>query len=181
MCIELIVWVSKKSQAKKEAVSQKQEESWKGSPREHFSRQPTLLQVSLHSFSTSMSHFKKSPTSCIHLNIYQTQKHEDKSLPEQKTTTKKQMNETILLSWQKSQNVSTHREAAQSLSQSIFPNREELAQTHSLRMGATSRVQWRTMHVCRSVSSGDTERSSHQAAAHMGQGEGGKEREEREG
>lgn len=41
------------------------------------------------------------------------------------------------------------------------------------------------MHVCRSaaesVSSGDTERSSHQAAAHMGQGEGGKGRKEREG
>lgn len=81
----------------------------------------------------------------------------------------------------KSPNVSTHREAARSLSRSVFPNREELAQTRSLRTGATSRVQWRTMHVCRSASSGDTERSSHQAAAHMGQGEGGKGREGKRG
>lgn len=45
-------------------------------------------------------------------------------------------------------------------------------------MGATSSVQWRTMHVCQSAAkrkqSGDTQRSSHRAAAHMGRGEEGK-------
>lgn len=74
----------------------------------------------------------------------------------------------------KNLNVSTHREAVAE----YFPPTAELTPTNSLRMGATSSVQWRTMHVCQSAAkrkqSGDTQRSSHRAAAHMGRGEEGK-------
>lgn len=137
MCIKLIEWVSKKG------VSQKQEESEKGSDCRSISLANLLTKVSLCSFHSTPTSLSPLKISCLtyHLNIYQTQKHWAKSLTEQTNEWRQFFSPDT--SPKVKMSVLTVRQLKS------FP--VNLTQTNSLRMGATSSVQWRTMHVCRSA------------------------------
>lgn len=131
----------------------------------------SVTKVSQHSF-----HSVPTSEPCLkHLLLhYRLSNHQS----QKRSVRSEQMNETILLCLTKAPKLKCQYSPRGSQSRLLPVNLSaELRHTESLRVGATSSVQWRTMHVCRSAAkrkqSGDTERSSHQAAAHMGQGEEG--------